>query len=67
MKQVGRIVLSLVFSGAAIWCAYSFVTMPYQIVTITQYHAQPDGGGVLILAVAFAAAALASAFSGDWQ
>lgn len=67
VKQVGRIVLALVFAGAAIWAAYAFVTMPYQMVATTTYRAQPDGGGTLILSVIFAMGALVSIFSDDWK
>ena len=66
-QRIGRLLLSLVFAGAAIGFGYAFVTMPYELTVTTNTVAQPNGGGVFLLAVGSGFAALVAAFSGDWR
>ena len=60
-KTIGRFAVALVLALVAAWLAYSFVTMPYQLVASTTTRAQPDGSGVFFMAVVFAVAAVLTA------
>ncbi|HVQ45118.1 MAG TPA: hypothetical protein VMT30_09265 [Candidatus Saccharimonadia bacterium] len=69
VKRIGRLLLAFGLAGVAAFAAWSYVTMPYTLVTTTSTstRAQPDGAGVFALAFIFAALAIVAAFSGDWE
>jgi hypothetical protein len=66
IKRGGRLLVALILVGIAAYCAWSFVTMPYEMVATTTTRAQPEGMGVFVLAILAGAGALVAVFSGDW-
>ena len=64
--KIGRLILSLVMAGLAGWMAYTYVSMPYELVQTVSTRPVPDGSGVFFLAIVFAVFSLVAAFSGDW-
>lgn len=67
--RIARIALALVLASLSAFMAYSYVMMPYQVVTqtVTTTHAVPSGDAYWVLALTFAVLALVAAFSGDWS
>jgi hypothetical protein len=66
--KVARTALVLVLAGISAFMAYSYVTLPYEVITrtITTTQIVPGGESYVVLALAFAVLALVAAFSGDW-